>query len=191
MECIQQFDPITKKINYKELISSSIPPAISFAESSIDNDEYWPQVPIGQILLTLMCEPNEIYEYVKIWCNVVYNYSLYNSQNYFTFCPNHPETLLHRPKIGQHIKCEHCDMYLCDKCNTWHKLNDKCYDINDEIKRCPNCGFPTFKFKFSGDDRITCLRCRKIWCYKCSKSPIFNSPSECYQHMNEAHSYFD
>ena len=48
---------------------------------------YWPQIPIGQAVWTLMSGPDEIIKYTKAWFTVIIDFVIRKASNYFTYCP--------------------------------------------------------------------------------------------------------
>ena len=154
-----------------------------------DNEYVWPQVPIGQLAWALLSDKtSEISKLLKCWFTAVSIFSIRNSRQYFTFCPNHPSKIFRIPKEPIEIKCQcqHCDMIYCVVCFKWHRKNE-CQELDPSIKRCPQCGIPTDKI--SGCNHMTCI-CGCHWCYQCEKSEIYRTQAECYAHMRIVHGTF-
>lgn len=147
-----------------------LPTTIKGFELVISNknakDEYWPQIPLGQIAWALISDPNdELTSYVKAWFTIVVEYAIQHS-DYFMFCPDHPQIPIIRPKDDETVKYPVCDMIFCKDCNSWHKMDAECNEslINSEVKRCPNCHCPGIRY--TGCDHMTCPRCNCQWNYQ-------------------------
>ena len=81
--------------------------------------------------------------------------------------------------------CPYCDMLYCSNCKDWHPLGMACTADDEGFKRCPNCNVKSFKY--DGCNSIYCPECGKYWCYKCEKSPIFETDVESHAHLTAAH----
>ena len=149
-----------------------------------ENGISWPQIPLGQAVMTLVSDTDLLSPYVKSWFTMVIDYAIRKANNYFTKCPNHPDIIYRTPKPGISLKCPHCNMFFCGTCLVWHKMDEACKNLDDGLKRCPNCRMPTYKL--SGCNHMTCP-CGKHWCYKCDVSPVFATASECYAHLKKEH----
>lgn len=186
-------DPITHLIDQSKLKDiAQIPPGFSLVDHNSVGDEYWPQIPFGQLVWALMSDTTDILPlYVKTWFTIIVEFTIRSSKNYFTFCPNHNDVPLLIPKPGINMRCPHCNYFYCADCRNWHTLDDKCEILDPNIKRCPRCNVPSIKV--SGCNRVTCS-CGCSWCYKCTvvPPPGFNTPQECYAHLQAAHGgYWD
>ncbi|OHT16917.1 hypothetical protein TRFO_12789 [Tritrichomonas foetus] len=181
-ELVNIMNPNTLMINQDELhhLNQRIS-GISAVDSTEvkDANEFWPQVPLGQLIWALMSDPEIVGAYIKEWFTIVVDFTIRHSMNLFTFCPNHPNFLLILPKERRNIKCNHCNFMFCSTCRSWHNMDQPCIDEDPSIKRCPRCKLPSFKY--AGCDHITC-RCGCHWCYRCAKA-AFDTPKECYTHM--------
>lgn len=204
-ECVEYFlssmddikfvlDPVTHLIDQNKLKEvTEIPEGFGFVDSNEDEThEYWPQIPLGQLVWALMGDPNDVIPlYVKTWFTIIIEFTIRSSKNFFTYCPDHNDVPLMVPKKGISIKCPHCDYMYCGECQSWHRMTQPCTKIDPSIKRCPRCRVPTVKV--SGCNRITCP-CGCSWCYKCDVDPPpgFNTTTECYAHLQAAHGgYWD
>ena len=157
-------------------------PVIPSVECQQIGDEYWPSVPIGTLLYTLMSD-RILAPYVKAWVTACARLAILSAAHQVTFCPNHPMFPMRLPKNDdQTIKCPHCNNMLCTNCKTWHSMDQGCQGDIPGAKRCPRCRVPVFKF--SGCNHITC-RCGCHWCYVCRQG--FDNDDECYSHMTAAH----
>ncbi|KAK8857797.1 hypothetical protein M9Y10_016210 [Tritrichomonas musculus] len=180
-------DPVTQMVDRNKLktLSEALPGIPLIADGTEKNGVAWPQIPLGQALFILMCEPEILGTDVKSWFTAIIDFIIRMARNYFTYCPNHPDIPHRVPKPGSNLKCPYCNFMFCATCRTWHSM-DRCPGLMDlpGVKRCPNCNTPTYKY--DGCNHITC-RCGKHWCYKCDKSPIFNTGNECYSHLSAVH----
>ena len=132
-------------------------------------DEWWPQIPLGQMAWALMSDPSdELTSYVKAWFTIVIEYSIQIS-DYFMFCPDHPQIPIIRLGNNKTVKCPVCDMIYCNDCDSWHKMSDECIKGLEKygVKRCPKCHRPTFKY--DGCDHMTCNKCKCEWNYRTGK----------------------
>jgi hypothetical protein len=146
-------------------------PSIPVIDSVIEGNAYWPQIPLGQILLTLLSEPT-LAKLVKAWVSGILSAALRNTPQYFTFCPDHPHVILLVPtseRGNPYMKCQipWCTNMYCVECEKWHDQHDleKCQCNQYRGPRCPNCKIPTIKN--GGCNHMQCLKCQKHWCYNC------------------------
>jgi hypothetical protein len=160
------------------------------AEPSIQDpvtDQAWPLIPLGALIWAYMSDRMGIAGYTKAWVTGVAEVAVRCAAHIFASCPNHQQFLLPVPEPGQSLKCEHCNLFFCGACRTWHEMDEGC-DMGEipGAKRCPKCLTPVFKT--SGCNHITC-RCGCHWCYKCRQG--FEQKAHCYRHMTNEHgSYY-
>ena len=102
---------------------------------------------------------------------------------------------------GQQCQCQLCGSSLCNLCHMspyhegytcalWKKreLLDKdtatWFSENAELRRfCGRCGMGIEKI--DGCYNVTCANCKHAVCFKCSET--FETASDCYSHLDEAH----
>jgi hypothetical protein len=148
-----------------------------------ETKQQWPVIPLGALVWAFMSDRRGVAAYTKAWVTGVAEATVRCAGNIFTNCPNHPQFLLTLPAAGQARQCDHCKLFLCGICRTWHEMDKPC--DKGEIagaKRCPRCHTPVFKT--SGCNHITC-KCGAHWCYVCCRG--FDTKDPCYTHMKEAH----
>lgn len=175
------YNPITQLIDQSNLKKiDKFLTGFTLVNDDIDEkNEYWPQLPLGQLVWALMSDPDgDIQPYIRAWFTIVIEYTIRNTNNYI-FCPRHPEVALPLPEAHKKVKCPYCDQIFCDTCIGWHSLDDPCGVPDPTIKRCPWCNMPGVKV--SGCNRITCPKCGKHWCYQCCRG--FLTANDCYAHM--------
>lgn len=104
-------------------VSNLIDP-IAICDDSLEkgSDQYWPKVPIGQLLWNLVNDPY-FSERAKAWFTAVLSQSLHVHPEIVTFCPYHSHIIL--PNLHERLNCsiKTCKMILCPKCNVWHEEN--------------------------------------------------------------------
>lgn len=176
-------------IDFETLMSTitEVRPICIINDSIEEGDEYWPKVPIGQLLWNLVND-NNFSDKAKVWLTEVLYLSLHRCIEHVTFCPNHPYIILPRPKVNEKLLCslKECDMILCPFCNQWHP-DGKCSNFKWDKMRCPGCGMPTEKS--FGCNHIACP-CGTHWCYKCGMK--FTKEEDVYSHMTQMHGgYFE
>jgi len=152
-------------------------------DSSLENECYFPQVSLGQLLWILMKEKS-MYDLTRYWVNGVMIQAIHTNKHYFTCCPIHPTVFYLKPKPRNIQKCSRsdCQYEYCHECHTWHIPGSaKCTAIWKGPK-CPQCHVPTIKE--DGCNRIPC-RCGCHWCYCCGAG--FSDSTSCYAHLNSVH----
>jgi hypothetical protein len=161
-------------------------PSIPVIDSVIDGNAYWPQIPLGQLLLTLLSEP-ELAQLVKAWVSGILSSALRNTPQYFTYCPDHPHVILLAPQREQGTQYMNCGIpwctnVYCVNCEKWHDQNDLEICRNNQYKgpRCPNCKVATIKS--GGCNHIHCQHCFKHWCYYCGY--LADTGLEVYAHFD-------
>jgi hypothetical protein len=166
--------------------------SIPVITSEFENGAYWPQVPLGQLLLALLSTP-ELSRVTKAWVSGVVTHTLRNRPQYFTFCHQHPHAILELPADETTlVRCRHpgCQNVYCRMCLKWHDHNDfaNCRRFRDRYtgKRCPRCHVPSEKA--SGCNHVQCLRCQIHWCYECGFSA--HTSGEVYSHMERSRHNF-
>ena len=169
----------------KTIIKPSIIPSVESKE--INNGlECWPIVPLGQLIVTLYRNDDELAGYVSAWLQGVFEFTIRNlAKDKITFCPEHPHRLFElRRNEQQLLKCTYhgCQNNLCIFCNCWHPSSYECEEKKSGIKfewnkKCPKCLSLTYK---DGG----CI-CGCHWCYKCGEG--FKTASECYAHLSAVH----
>lgn len=180
-------DPVTQVIDQKKLTKLNKKlSGISFVDDNENKDGiYWPQIPFGQSMLTLVSDTDTIAPYIKSWFTIEIDFIVRKSSIFFTRCPNHPEVTFITPHNGKCERCKDCDMFFCGNCKFWHNMSEKCtVNPNDGIKRCPYCNLPVKKK--SGCNHIECV-CGKHWCYKCDVSLVYDISNDVYTHMSQVH----
>ena len=82
----------------------------------------------------------------------------------------HPECTCYEAKIG------------------FKELLKKFIEEND-VRVCPNVRCKMLMQKISGCNKVLCCRCMKSVCWKCPKEKMlyYNTPRECYEHLNAVH----
>jgi hypothetical protein len=180
------FNPSNRTIVQNRLaaLRARLPPLPAYtSEVDAATNQHWPAIPLGVLVWAFVSDRNGVAAYAKAWVTGVAETTVRCAGNLFTNCPNHPQFLLALPTAEQAAHCEHCNMFLCGICRTWHELDNPC--DNGEIagaKRCPRCRTPVFKT--SGCNHIAC-KCGCNWCYKCTQG--FDLAADCYTHMRTAH----
>ena len=175
-----------EKINFK-------PPVIPSVNSKETEDglQCWPQIPLGQMISSLINNDYELSSLVSAWLNSVNEYTIRTQAKLlYTFCPDHPHKIF---KINSYdineFCCQDgaCKNRFCEYCQSWHPDSYICEERKDGKKCvwkkfCPKCKTPTFKD--SGCNHITCP-CGCHWCYKCGMG--FQQASQCYAHLSAVH----
>jgi hypothetical protein len=153
------------------------------SEQDPATNQAWPIIPLGALLCAYLSDRRGIAGYAKAWVTGVAEAAVRCAAHIFTACPDHPQFLMAMPAAGQNVKCDHCNMFMCGVCRTWHKMDKPC-DMGEiaGAKRCPRCRTPIFKTQ--GCNHITC-KCGCHWCYKCTQG--FDQSDKCYAHMTAAH----
>ncbi|OHT10725.1 hypothetical protein TRFO_19957 [Tritrichomonas foetus] len=179
------FDGNIINLEKLNMINARIPiiPSISSDEDKTVF-QYWPQIPIGQMLFSLISDSPQMKLYVQAWIKGIINYTVLTSPHEFTSCPEHRDSFFRVNKIHENKFCEHLDCYYmyCLKCYTWHKSEESCITKTSKFKHCPRCMVNTFKD--GGCNHITCP-CGCHWCYKCMAG--FKTAHECYSHLTQEH----
>ena len=117
--CLDEFqivlDPTTKMVDRKKLSKlENCVQGFPLYNSDVDeNGISWPQIPLGQAVMTLVSDTDLLSPYVKSWFTMVIDYAIRKANTYFTKCPNHPDIIYRTPKPGISLKCPHCNMFFC------------------------------------------------------------------------------
>ena len=155
---------------------------IQSVESQEVGTEYWPMVPIGSLVYTLLREPHVIGPYVKAWVTVCAGLTVRSSVNAVTACPNHPMFPRRMPKDpNAAVDCPYCNWIMCGACHNWYCMDEPHMCPGFRGKQCPRCALPSTKIK--GCDHITCPRCGCHWCYLCGG----DFGAEIYNHLRQVH----
>jgi len=156
-------------------------------ECNFDNEtnQYWPQVPLGQLLYCI-CNESNIKETAKVWFTSLLMRAIKDS-GIVTCCPDHFDVMF--MLSSNNIQCSKCDKHYCNSCKKWHSNMEDCKGetiIIPGAKKCPFCGNAVSKN--GGCNHITC-QCGKHWCYACPYGKAFGSEnsSAIYRHMEQAH----
>lgn len=153
-------------------------------------DETWPVIPLGQILwTTMMCDPDDIGSYLKIWFTIIIDFTIRKNRSLFTFCPDHPDVVLVLAKSGN-TSCRTCRKYLCSKCRQWHAPGEcqEEFHLPPGFRVCPAC--KNVVEKSQACNHMSC-RCGKHFCYYCGFGPT-NDSGPIYSHLSEKHgSYYN
>jgi len=162
------------------------PPSPYLYVSTFESNEYWPQIPLCQLLWILLKE-RKTSKKIREWITIAANQAICTNKSIFTYCPKHPNYKIPIPNNEQvTIRCpvRFCHYFYCFHCEMWE--NKPCTIVNiEKIKRCPKCLVPTSKS--DGCNHISCP-CGHHWCYKCGLG--FNTQGECYNHMKDTHGNF-
>jgi hypothetical protein len=163
-------------------------PGIPVVDAKFEEDAYWPQIPMGQLLFVLLSEPT-VASLAKAWVSGVLTNTLRSNPAYFTFCPDHPHAIILLPTTAErdrYLQCKvpKCKNVYCGRCFKWHDPADMANCEKNQYKgpRCPHCKVPSVKE--SGCNHITCPRCQKHWCYACNFCA--DTSEQVYAHMNAA-----
>ncbi|CAD7699978.1 unnamed protein product [Ostreobium quekettii] len=134
--------------------------------------------------LDLVLEGEEKIRYNRILMDFVVN-----TNEHMVRCPN-PEcrAVFEIDDAQDHCTCICCNHQWCAKCHVdwhkgstceqyrqWQKENEKADDLFEEMKRkgevkkCPNCQKFGTKDDPASCNAITCLHCRKYFCWLCEK----------------------
>lgn len=147
--------------------------------------------PLGQIIWALMNDKELFDNYIRSYFTIYVEYAIRHSRNYFTFCPNHPNSIFRIPKSPSNLCCHSCNMNYCFSCKKWHQCEESCNanHVEKDIIYCPRCLKPMRKV--DGSDILVC-NCGAVFCVRCGdKSPIFCSPYDAYEHINNYHTKKD
>lgn len=156
------------------------------SKSYCNGQEYWPQIPIGQLISLLINNDVKTSMAISKWLSIVTEFAVRVLIRKFTFCPNHPHDIF--IINGQAIHCNNptCYLFFCPDCFSWHSIDSNCnYLGNTNYKKCPNCS--RLIEKNGGCNHIRC-HCGCHFCYKCGKR--FTTSDQCYDHLREEHGGF-
>ena len=155
---------------------------------SHESSNYWPLIPLGQMLFALTSVP-ELNKVVRTWMSAVI-FNEFHSSELIHYCPQHPAHLMRVDNNNKsNIKCsvKECSMIYCIKCKKWHK-NGNCnfveFPIVQGCRICPSCKVQIEKSESS--NHIHCKICGKHFCYYCGWGPTDDSCSV-YAHLSEEH----
>lgn len=162
------------------------------SKSCEDGEEYWPLVPIGQLISLLINNDEQLSEAISNWLRIVVEFGFRSQMAlYFTFCPNHPQKIFNKESFGVNLRCKDhgCNLMFCKVCDDWHVINSNCAAsrLMQGLKRCPKC--KRYMQKNGGCNHIFCP-CGCHWCYVCGES--FPTSDKCYRHLINIHGgYFN
>lgn len=79
-----------QKINVKKAVIRSVE-----RNEIEDGLECWPQIPLGQMISTLINNDDEMSSLISAWLNGVVEFTIRNqSKHLFSFCPDHPQKII-------------------------------------------------------------------------------------------------
>jgi hypothetical protein len=178
------FDGVS--INKKVLAALKTKPTPIPAESSSVSagGEFWPQVPLGSMLLALYSDTDQMKGLVRAWVLGVFWAAAHTAQDVIAVCPDHPETMIlltdKTKRKPTHCRVLSCFLARCPKCCQWHRADMMCE--KSELQQCPKCQTPTWKD--GGCNHISCP-CGCHWCYLCGAG--YKAGGEVYAHMTDKH----
>ena len=139
-------------------------------EQKEGTEEYFPIIPIGQMLWAIVKEP-EIANRARTWLTAIAISSFHYSPH-FVKCPDHPQMLEVAPHGIQNedffCLAPGCNKCLCSICHKWHQIGDCPEDpgIPPGCRECPYCH--NCIEKTCACNHLAC-RCGNDFCYYCGE----------------------
>jgi hypothetical protein len=177
------FNPNTQMLDFAKLrdLGQKIEAfPLMYDEEDAATKLYWPNVPLGSTIWSLMSDKRQVAPFVRAWVTAAADFATRHAPQLITCCPNHRAIPLRVPAPGANMKCAHCQHMLCGTCSEWHAMTEPCRKEVPGTKRCPGCRIPVVKV--SGCNRITC-RCGISFCYACDKPDVYATAQQVYDHM--------